>query len=177
MRMTACARDEHPDDHRLDSIASCRLTPSRAARDLHPTCDAQRAGRLQGAPMLKDLLPHKRVAAELGVSRSSLWRAMKSGIAGFPTPVVLRRRLYWREADLPALKEALDRFAGRNAFETARRHARARVARAEALGKKNAARRSRAPPRQPDLFDDDDGDVGAPRSAGATGRSPDPSSA
>jgi predicted DNA-binding transcriptional regulator AlpA len=127
-------------------------------------------------PMLKDLIPQKRIAAELGVSRSSLWRAMKSGIAGFPAPVVVRRRLYWRASDMPALKDALDLFAGRTAFETARRHARARVARAMVVvGKRKTPRRAACPP-QPDLFGDGKGEVGASHGADAIGQNRDPSS-
>jgi predicted DNA-binding transcriptional regulator AlpA len=106
--------------------------------------------------MLKDLLPQKRVAAELGISRSSLWRASRSFIPGFPSPIVLRARIYWREADLPALKAALQRFQGRKAFEKERRHAKACAARAEAAGRKPKRGRRAEILRQPDLFGDAD---------------------
>lgn len=112
---------------------------------------------------MKDLVPQKRIAAELGVSRSSLWRARHSSIPGFPQPIVLRARVYWREADLPALKAALERFQGRKAFEKERRHAKARAALAEATGLKPQRRQRAAILRQPDLFGGDD--VAAPNGA------------
>lgn len=114
---------------------------------------------------MKDLVPQKRVAAELGVSRSSLWRASRSSIPGFPPPIILRARVYWREADLPALKAALERFQGRKAFEKERRHAKARAALADATGLKPKRRKRSAMLRQPDLFGGDD--VAAPDGAEA----------
>jgi predicted DNA-binding transcriptional regulator AlpA len=105
---------------------------------------------------MKGLVPQKRVAAELGVSRSSLWRASRSAIPGFPPPVVLRARVYWREADLPALKTALQRFQGRKAFEKERRHAKACAARAAVASRKPKRGRRATMARQPDLFGDAD---------------------
>lgn len=102
---------------------------------------------------MKDLVPQKRVAAELGVSRSSLWRASRGSIPGFPPPVLLRARVYWLRTDLPALKAALERFQGRRAFEEERRHAKARAAVAEATGLKPKRRKRGVALRQPDLFD------------------------
>jgi predicted DNA-binding transcriptional regulator AlpA len=96
--------------------------------------------------MLKELIPQKRVTAELGISRSSLWRASRSDLAGFPAAVVLRARVYWRRTDLPALRAALASFRGRRAFEEERRHA-------AGLGKTRAP----APTlRQLDLFGETD---------------------
>lgn len=114
---------------------------------------------------MKDLVPQKRIAAELGISRSSLWRASRSSIPGFPPPIVLRRRVYWREADVLALKAALERFQGRKAFEKERRHAKARAAVAEATGLKPKRRKRTAILRQPDLFGGDD--IAAPDGAEA----------
>lgn len=114
---------------------------------------------------MKDLVPQKRVAADLGISRSSLWRASRSSIPDFPPPIVLRARVYWREADLPALKAALERFQGRKAFEKQQRHAKARAALAEATGLKPKRRKGTANLRQPDLFGGDD--VAAPNGAEA----------
>ncbi|MBL8559447.1 MAG: hypothetical protein JNM47_12040 [Hyphomonadaceae bacterium] len=105
---------------------------------------------------MKDLVPQKRVAAELGVSRSSLWRASRSAIPGFPSPVVLRARVYWLRSDLPALRVAMDRFQGRSAFEAERRHAKARAALAEATGLKPKRRKQSSAIPQPDLFDGPD---------------------
>lgn len=105
---------------------------------------------------MKDLVPQKRVAAELGVSRSSLWRASRSAIPGFPSPVLLRARVYWLRTDLPALRAAMDRFQGRSAFEAERRHAKARAALAEATGLKPKRRKQASALPQPDLFDGPD---------------------
>lgn len=117
---------------------------------------------------MKDLVPQKRIAAELGVSRSSLWRASRSSIPGFPPPIVLRARVYWQRSDLPALKAALDRFQGRKAFEKERRHAKACAALAEATGLKSKRRTRAAMIRQPDLF----GETDAAAPIGAEKRSP-----
>jgi hypothetical protein len=101
---------------------------------------------------MKYLVPQKRIAAELGISRSSLWRASRSAIPGFPAPVVLRARVYWLRTDLPALRAAMKRFQGRSVFEAERRYAKARAAVAEATGVK-AKRRVRAVALiRPDLF-------------------------
>lgn len=102
---------------------------------------------------MKDLVPQKRVAAELGVSRSSLWRASRSAIPGFPPPVVLRGRVYWLRSDMPAVRVAMDRFQGRSAFEAARRHAKARAALDGATGPKPKRRKHASTIPQPDLFD------------------------
>jgi predicted DNA-binding transcriptional regulator AlpA len=101
---------------------------------------------------MKDLVPLKRVAADLGVSRSTLWRASRSAIPGFPRPLVLRARVYWLRGDLPALKAAMDRFQGRRAFEAERRHAKARAALAQASGLKSKRRKPASTIPQPDLF-------------------------
>jgi predicted DNA-binding transcriptional regulator AlpA len=108
--------------------------------------------------MKKDLIPQKRVAAKLGVSRCTLWRAVRSNIPGFPPPQKIRSRVFWREAELPTLKEAMERFGGRGAFEVVRRHAKARSALIQAATAckaphKRGARRSLP---QPDLFGETD---------------------
>jgi len=113
--------------------------------------------------MVKDLIPQKRVMAELKISRSSLWRAMHSNIEGFPAPIIVRSRLYWRPSELPALRAALDQFRGRKAFEQNRRHARAVAARAEATGLRAKTRKAKPAPAQPDLF----GEAGKPAPEGA----------
>jgi hypothetical protein len=101
------------------------------------------------------MMPLKRVVTLLGVSRASLWRASKSGIPGFPPPITLRGRVYWRENDLPVLKAALLRYQGRYAFEHERRLAKLRAARSEARSdkkKKRPASLAASGIRQPDLF-------------------------
>lgn len=106
--------------------------------------------------ILKDLIPQKRVLAELDISRSSLWRAMHSNIEGCPAPIIFRRRLYWRPSELPALRAALDQFRGRKAFEQNRRHARAVAARTESTGLRAKVRKAKSKLAQPDLFGETD---------------------
>jgi predicted DNA-binding transcriptional regulator AlpA len=102
-----------------------------------------------------DLIPLKVVAEEVGMSRTSLWRATRSEIPGFPRPVVIRRLVYWKRKDIERLDEALTRYRGRVSFER-QRQARQKI---ERLKKKNAkpSRRPRssfpATPPQLDLFD------------------------
>ncbi len=102
-----------------------------------------------------DLIPFKIVAEEVGMSRTSLWRARRSNIPGFPAPIVIRRLVYWRRQDLERLDEALLRYSGRVNFER-QREARRKVERLQKRSKP-AAKRVRAvrqaKPPQPDLFD------------------------
>lgn len=122
---------------------------------------------------MKDLVPQKRVMAELNISRASLWRAMNSNIEGFPAPTVVRSRLYWRPSELPALRAALDQFRGRKDFEQNRRHARAVAARAEAAGLCAKTRKTKVAVAQPDLFGE--ADKPAPQGAEAIkSQCPDP---
>jgi predicted DNA-binding transcriptional regulator AlpA len=103
---------------------------------------------------LKDHLPLKRVLSELGVSRTTLWRAMNSNISGFPAPTVVRRHVYWPKSDLLALEEAVLRYRGRCVFEDDR----AKKGKVAALEKVRAAaagrRRGRGVAKDvhPDLF-------------------------
>jgi predicted DNA-binding transcriptional regulator AlpA len=64
-----------------------------------------------------DLVPFKAVVEEMCMSRASIWRAARSNIPGFPSPVVIRRRVFWRRSDLAALEDALFQYPGRIAFE------------------------------------------------------------
>lgn len=103
-----------------------------------------------------DLVPLKRVAAELSVSRATLWRASRSNIPGFPAATKQRGRSFWRREDLPALEMALDVFQGRGAFERARRHSKACKALARVVASRATHPQRRKQPatdlRQPDLF-------------------------
>lgn len=85
-----------------------------------------------------DLLPLKAVLAEIGVSRTTLWRARESGLKSLPQPVRIGRGLYWLKTDLDAMEEALIRFAGRGAFERQRKAARLQRAKAGAIRKRKA---------------------------------------
>lgn len=70
--------------------------------------------------MMEGLVPHKRALAQLGLSRTSVWRATQCGIEGFPAPVIVRRRIYWRAEDLNHLVGAMMRYEGRGAFNALR---------------------------------------------------------
>lgn len=67
-----------------------------------------------------DLMPLKAVVQDLGVSRTTLWRAARSDIAGFPAPTIVRRLVYWRRDELERLEDALMRYRGRVKFEQGR---------------------------------------------------------
>lgn len=66
------------------------------------------------------LVPLKRVLDEIGVSRATLWRALNSGIEGFPKPTIVRRRVFWTTEGLRRLETALDEFRGRCVFDAKR---------------------------------------------------------
>lgn len=112
-----------------------------------------------------DLIPLKRIAGRLGVSRATLWRVSRS--PGFPAPVKLLGRIYWRACDLPEMEASLDRYQGRSAFERERRHAKVRQAATKAMAaaakKPKRVRASIAALAQPDLF----GAAAAPAPGGA----------
>lgn len=101
-----------------------------------------------------DLIPLKRVTARLGVSRATLWRVSRS--SGFPAPVKILGRVYWRGCDLPEMETALDRYQGRSAFERERRHAKACQAATKAMAavakKSRRLRTTMNTLAQPDLF-------------------------
>jgi predicted DNA-binding transcriptional regulator AlpA len=102
---------------------------------------------------MDDLVPLKRIAARLGVSRTTLWRLSRTEAC--PAPVVLRRRVYWRAKDLDALAQALARYPGRGAFEGERRYAKARAVAKEAAAsqrKQPSSMQRGAKALQPDLF-------------------------
>lgn len=101
-----------------------------------------------------DLIPLKRISVRLGVSRATLWRV--SRCPGFPAPVKILGRIYWRACDLPEMEAALDRFQGRSVFERERRRAKARQAATKAMAAAaKKPKRARLPINalaQPDLF-------------------------
>lgn len=71
--------------------------------------------------MSDDLVPHKTMLAKLGLSRTSVWRAMQSNIVGFPTPVVVRRRMHWSDENLSEIAACMKAYVGRREFEKYRR--------------------------------------------------------
>lgn len=100
---------------------------------------------------LKDYLPLKAVVEDLGVSRWTLWRASRSGIAGYPKATKVGRQIFWKKSELDALEDALMRFEGRCVFDAKRQHER----KVKALTKTRAAAapRKRTPRAiQRDLF-------------------------
>lgn len=97
------------------------------------------------------LMPLKKVMGELGVSRPTLWRATKA-VPGFPTPTIVHGRVFWRADQLLALREAMDRYAGRSAFEKARLHSRLRTER-DLVRRKRSRRRTRDLENHADLFE------------------------
>lgn len=102
-----------------------------------------------------DLVPYKIVLSEMGVSRNTMWRAVRSGIAGFPPPVVIRRLVFWKRGDLERLEEALMRYQGRCAFERRRNATKAvcKLTEAKARLEKPARKRGqKRPVAQMDLF-------------------------
>jgi predicted DNA-binding transcriptional regulator AlpA len=101
-----------------------------------------------------DLIPLKRVASRLGVSRATLWRVSRG--APFPASVKMLGRIYWRARDISEMEAALDAFQGRSAFERERRRAKACQAATRAMAANTKKpKRVRAGPdglAQPDLF-------------------------
>lgn len=101
-----------------------------------------------------DLIPLKRIAARLGISRATLWRVSRT--AGFPPSVRMLGRIYWRERDVADMEAALDCFQGRSVFECQRRHAKAcqvaTKARAAVAKKPRRLRTTANTLAQPDLF-------------------------
>lgn len=100
-----------------------------------------------------DLIPQKVVADDLCVSLVTLWRARRSGIPGFPEPIVLRNMIFWRKGDVGQLEDALLKFEGRGTFEKRRigdrRNASLMSSRPKAKRQKRLPRSDR---RQLDLF-------------------------
>lgn len=96
-----------------------------------------------------ELLALKVVAAEIGISRTSLWRAARSSIEDFPAPVRIRGRVYWKRSELDQLETALMSYRGRCVFEH-NRDALRRLAALKGSPPVRPARRGRV--QQGDLF-------------------------
>lgn len=100
-----------------------------------------------------ELVPLKQVAAQLGVSRATIWRARMSGIAGFPAPVMVSRYVFWKRSELERLEDALLRYQGRVKFES-RREAQTRIDTLKGRVKSKRVEKRRVKySRQPDLFE------------------------
>jgi len=54
------------------------------------------------------LIPARTVRAELGgISDMTLWRWLHRPELGFPQPIFIARRRYWRRADIETWKQSL----------------------------------------------------------------------
>jgi len=91
-----------------------RPQPVSAEASLDQTLSIQRAIRT------RELLAMKEVAYEVGVSIVTLWRASRCNLPGFPAPIVVRRKVFWRRSDLTALEDSLMYYKGRGDFERKR---------------------------------------------------------
>ncbi len=99
----------------------------------------------------RDLIPYKAVLEELGVSRTTLWRARSSGISGFPQPIVRNHMVFWRREDLSKLEDAIFRYRGRVVFER-QRVAERKVAPLARTARPKRRRARKEAPDHPDLF-------------------------
>jgi predicted DNA-binding transcriptional regulator AlpA len=75
---------------------------------------------IQRAIRNRELMAMKEVAYEVGVSIVTLWRASRCNLPGFPAPIVVRRKVYWRRSDLAILEDSLMYYKGRGDFERRR---------------------------------------------------------
>lgn len=99
-----------------------------------------------------DLIPQKAVADDLCVSITTLWRARRSKLDGFPPPVIVQGAVFWKKTDLPQLEDALLTFKGRGVFER-NREAERKLKRLRAA-KPAASKAAKRPPLpQRDLFE------------------------
>ena len=99
-----------------------------------------------------NLIPQKVVADDLCVSLVTLWRARRSGIPGFPEPIVLRNMIFWRKEDVGQLEDALLRFEGRGKFEKSRVGARRNASLMNSRSKSKRQKPLLSDRRQLDLF-------------------------
>lgn len=99
-----------------------------------------------------DLIPQKAVADDLCVSLTTLWRARKSKLDGFPAPLIVKGAVFWKKSDLPQLEDAMLTFRGRGVFERNRDAAR-KLKRLQATKKAGTKVSKPAAPPQRDLFD------------------------
>lgn len=98
-----------------------------------------------------DLVPLKQVLEEVGVSRTTLWRALRSGIDGFPKPTAKSGRVFWKRSQIAALDAGLGAYKGRGQFDTRRQQQQAhrdlrRQMKAQAPRKRRPPAEKPAPP-------------------------------
>jgi predicted DNA-binding transcriptional regulator AlpA len=74
-----------------------------------------------------ELVPMKQVLEEVGASRTTLWRAMHSGIDGFPKPTMRGGRVFWKRSEIAKVDAGLGAYKGRVQFDTKRRQQQAHV--------------------------------------------------
>ncbi|MEZ5994699.1 MAG: hypothetical protein R3C25_03015 [Hyphomonadaceae bacterium] len=80
----------------------------------------QQSFSIQRAIRTRELMAMKEVAYEVGVSIVTLWRASRCNLPGFPAPIVVRRKVFWRRSELTALEDSLMYYKGRGDFERLR---------------------------------------------------------
>ena len=56
----------------------------------------------------KAYLPASQVRARYGVSDMSIWRWLRDEALGFPVPIRIHNRRYWRRAELEAWEASRD---------------------------------------------------------------------
>ena len=117
---------------------------------LHPSTSEDR----QHETVAADLIPYKVALWRLNTSRTNFWRALKWSGRDAPSPIIKRRKVFWREQDLPDLSRLLDAFEGRCVFEAQLKAQRTREAaeRAKRTPYRKRSSRQRPDPRQMELF-------------------------
>jgi|CXWL01.1.fsa_nt_gi predicted DNA-binding transcriptional regulator AlpA len=106
--------------------------------------------------MSDDLVPHKTMLTRLGLSRTSVWRAMHSNMPDFPKPVIIRRKVLWNADDVARIASCMERYCGRGEFDKARRVSKLIAQSASKAETRIKGKRKKAKPdsdrRQLDLF-------------------------
>jgi hypothetical protein len=97
-------------------VSDPAVTPTAATATLEVLTIAALGRALRAG----ELLTYQQVLYDIGVSRWTLWRAARSNLPGFPPPILIRKRQYWRRSDVALIEDALMFFKGRVAFDRER---------------------------------------------------------
>lgn len=109
------------------TLAGPCSSPTLECAPVTPTEPSQEIAKeppLRGRRLRQECWSLTETAYELAVSRWTLWRAARSDLPGFPEPIIVSKRLYWRKKDLGRLEDAMMFFEGRCAFDRKRKAAR-----------------------------------------------------
>jgi hypothetical protein len=90
---------------------------------LPPPQELKLSPPLRGRRLREQCWPLQQTAYELAVSRWTLWRASRSDLPGFPAPIIVSGRRYWKKSDIGKLEDAFMFFEGRCAFDRKRKAA------------------------------------------------------